>query len=114
VVLDPVSGLLRLTAPNPGLMTGPGTNSYVLGRSEVAVIDPGPDDEGHRAALLAAIAARGTLRWILVTHTHRDHAPGAAKLAEATGARTVGFATSTRRSTGWPRGTAGSWKTSAA
>jgi glyoxylase-like metal-dependent hydrolase (beta-lactamase superfamily II) len=91
VVLDPVSGLLRLTAPNPGLMTGPGTNSYVLGRSEVAVIDPGPDDEGHRAALLAAIAARGTLRWILVTHTHRDHAPGAAKLAEATGARTVGF-----------------------
>jgi glyoxylase-like metal-dependent hydrolase (beta-lactamase superfamily II) len=91
VLLDPFSGLLRLTAANPGLMTGPGTNSYVIGRPEVAVVDPGPDDEGHRAALLAAIAARGTLRWILVTHTHRDHAPGAAKLAEATGARMVGF-----------------------
>ena len=84
-------GLLRLTAPNPGLMTGPGTNSYVIGTSELAVIDPGPDDEGHRAALLAAIAARGTLRWILVTHTHRDHAPGAAALAHATGAEVVGF-----------------------
>ncbi len=83
--------LVRLTAPNPGLMTGPGTNSYVLGTSELAVIDPGPDDEGHRAALLAAIAARGTLRWILVTHTHRDHAPGAAELAKATGATVVGF-----------------------
>jgi glyoxylase-like metal-dependent hydrolase (beta-lactamase superfamily II) len=91
VVLDPDSGLLRLTAPNPGLMTGPGTNSYMIGRSDLAVIDPGPDDEAHRAALLAAIEARGTLRWILVTHTHRDHAPGAAKLAEATGAQTVGF-----------------------
>jgi glyoxylase-like metal-dependent hydrolase (beta-lactamase superfamily II) len=84
-------GLLRLTAPNPGLMTGPGTNSYVIGTSELALIDPGPDDEGHRAALLAAIAGRGTLRWILVTHTHRDHAPGAAELAKATGARVVGF-----------------------
>ncbi len=84
-------GLLRLTAPNPGLMTGPGTNSYVIGTSELAVVDPGPDDEGHRAALLAAVAARGTLRWILVTHTHRDHAPGAAELAKATGATVVGF-----------------------
>ena len=55
------------------------------------MIDPGPDDEGHRAALLAAIATRGTLGWILVTHTHRDHAPGAAELAKATGARVVGF-----------------------
>jgi glyoxylase-like metal-dependent hydrolase (beta-lactamase superfamily II) len=84
-------GLLRLTAPNPGLMTGPGTNSYVIGTSELAVIDPGPDDEVHRAALLAAIAARGSLRSILVTHTHRDHAPGAAALAQATGAQVVGF-----------------------
>jgi len=96
---DPVPGepvllapdLLRLTAPNPGLMTGPGTNSYLVGASELALIDPGPDDEGHRAALLAAVAARGTLRWILVTHTHLDHAPGAAAMAEATGAQVVGF-----------------------
>jgi glyoxylase-like metal-dependent hydrolase (beta-lactamase superfamily II) len=72
-------------------MTGPGTNSYLIGSSELALIDPGPDDEGHRAALLAAVAARGTLRWILVTHTHLDHAPGAAALAAATGAQVVGF-----------------------
>lgn len=84
-------GLVRLTAPNPGLMTGPGTNSYLVGTSELAVIDPGPEDEGHRAALVAAASARGSLRWILVTHTHIDHAPGAAALARATGARVVGF-----------------------
>jgi glyoxylase-like metal-dependent hydrolase (beta-lactamase superfamily II) len=84
-------GLLRLTAPNPGLMTGPGTNSYVVGTSDLAVIDPGPDHEGHRAALLAATAARGDLRFVLVTHTHPDHAPGAAALAKASGAQVVGF-----------------------
>ena len=84
-------GLVRLTAPNPGLMTGPGTNTYLIGTSELAVVDPGPDDGGHRAALLDAVAARGTLRHILVTHTHLDHAPGAAPLAQATGAQVVGF-----------------------
>ncbi len=84
-------GLARLTAPNPGLMTGPGTNSYLVGTDELAVIDPGPDDDGHRAALQAAAEARGTLRHILVTHSHRDHAPGAAALAAASGARVVGF-----------------------
>jgi len=89
VVLAP--GLVRLTAPNPGLMTGPGTNTYLIGSGELAVIDPGPADESHLAALLAAVGARGTLRSILVTHTHLDHAPGAAALAEATGAQVVGF-----------------------
>jgi glyoxylase-like metal-dependent hydrolase (beta-lactamase superfamily II) len=89
VVLAP--GLVRLTAPNPGLMTGPGTNSYLIGSTELAVIDPGPADEGHLAALLAAVEARGTLRSILVTHTHLDHAPGAVALAQATGAQVVGF-----------------------
>jgi glyoxylase-like metal-dependent hydrolase (beta-lactamase superfamily II) len=84
-------GLVRLTAPNPGLMTGPGTNSYVLGSTELAVIDPGPADESHLAALLAAVESRGTLRTVLVTHTHLDHAPGAAALAQATGAQVVGF-----------------------
>jgi glyoxylase-like metal-dependent hydrolase (beta-lactamase superfamily II) len=84
-------GLVRLTAPNPGLMTGPGTNTYLIGTSELAVVDPGPDDAGHRAALLEAVAARGALRHILVTHTHLDHAPGAAALARASGARVVGF-----------------------
>ena len=84
-------GLVRLTAPNPGLMTGPGTNSYLIGSGELAVIDPGPADESHLAALLAAVEARGTLHSILVTHTHLDHAPGAAALAQATGAPVVGF-----------------------
>jgi glyoxylase-like metal-dependent hydrolase (beta-lactamase superfamily II) len=84
-------GLVRLTAPNPGLMTGPGTNSYLIGTSDLVLVDPGPDDEVHRAALEAAVAARGSLRFILVTHTHRDHSPGAAALARATGAQVVGF-----------------------
>jgi glyoxylase-like metal-dependent hydrolase (beta-lactamase superfamily II) len=85
------SGVLRLTAPNPGLMTGPGTNTYLVGTGELAVVDPGPADEHHTAAIAAAAAARGDIRTILVTHTHLDHAPGAAALAVATGARVVGF-----------------------
>jgi len=89
VVLAP--GLVRLTAPNPGLMTGPGTNTYLIGSGELALVDPGPADETHLAAMLAAVEARGTLRTILVTHTHLDHAPGAAALAQATGAQVVGF-----------------------
>jgi glyoxylase-like metal-dependent hydrolase (beta-lactamase superfamily II) len=88
---DLAPGLVRLTAPNPGLMTGPGTNTYLIGTSDLVLVDPGPDDEVHRAALEAAIAERGTLRFILVTHTHRDHSPGAAALARATGAQVVGF-----------------------
>jgi glyoxylase-like metal-dependent hydrolase (beta-lactamase superfamily II) len=91
VPVELAPGLVRLTAPNPGLMTGPGTNTYLIGTSELAVIDPGPEDEGHRAALLAAAATRGPIRHVLVTHTHIDHAPGAAALAVATGARVIGF-----------------------
>ena len=68
----------RIVAPNPGVMTGPGTNSYLVGIDEIAVIDPGPDDASH----LDAIAGCGAdcIRWILVTHTHSDHSPGAAGL----------------------------------
>jgi glyoxylase-like metal-dependent hydrolase (beta-lactamase superfamily II) len=84
-------GLLRLTAPNPGLMTGPGTNTYVIGQGELAVVDPGPDDGTHRDAIMAAARAEGAIRWVLVTHTHIDHAPGAGALAAATGATVVGF-----------------------
>jgi glyoxylase-like metal-dependent hydrolase (beta-lactamase superfamily II) len=84
-------GLVRLTAPNPGLMTGPGTNSYLIGTRELAAIDPGPKNDDHLAALQAAAATRGAIRWILVTHTHKDHAPGAAALADATGAEVIGF-----------------------
>lgn len=78
----------RIVAPNPSAMTGAGTNTYLVGREEVAVIDPGPDDPDHVAAILAAGAGR--IRWILVTHTHPDHSPGAAPLARATGAEQWG------------------------
>ena len=80
----------RATAPNPGMMTGPGTNSYLVGDDAVAVVDPGPDDEGHLDAL--ARLGAGRIRWIVVTHTHPDHAPGAAGLATRTGAEVLGFA----------------------
>ena len=72
-------GVRRLTAPNPGLMTGPGTNTYLVGRAELAVVDPGPDDEAHTKAILGAAAPLGPIRTILVTHTHVDHAPGAGR-----------------------------------
>ena len=78
----------RLTAPNPGMMTGPGTNTYLVGESELAVIDPGPAIDAHIEAILAAGAGR--IRWILCTHTHVDHSPGAALLKARTGATVHG------------------------
>jgi glyoxylase-like metal-dependent hydrolase (beta-lactamase superfamily II) len=83
-------GVVRVTAPNPGMMTGPGTNSYLVGTNEVVVVDPGPDEASHVDALVDA--GRGRIRWIVVTHTHPDHAPAAAPLAERTGAEIIGFA----------------------
>ncbi|MBI4203668.1 MAG: MBL fold metallo-hydrolase [Betaproteobacteria bacterium] len=79
----------RVTAPNPGVMTGPGTNSYLIGHDEVALIDPGPESDAHCAVLLQAVGGR--LKWILCTHTHRDHSPGAQALKAATGAQVCGF-----------------------
>lgn len=81
--------VVRITAPNPGVMTGPGTNAYIVGRDERVLIDPGPDSESHLAALLQAVGTR--LEWILCTHTHLDHSPGARALKAATGARIAGF-----------------------
>jgi glyoxylase-like metal-dependent hydrolase (beta-lactamase superfamily II) len=81
-------GVLRLLAPNAGLMTGPGTNTYLLGDTEVAVLDPGPASDDHIAAIQRV--APGPIRWILVTHTHPDHSPAASKLAAATGAQLLG------------------------
>ena len=81
-------GIVRITAPNPGMMTGPGTNSYVVGGRELAVIDPGPDIESHIEKLVEAVGDR--LKWILCTHTHRDHSPAAAALKAATGAKIAG------------------------
>jgi glyoxylase-like metal-dependent hydrolase (beta-lactamase superfamily II) len=79
----------RIVAPNPGIMTGAGTNTYLVGIDEIAVIDPGPDDASH----LDAIAGCGgdRIRWILCTHTHPDHSPGAAGLKEVTGAEVLGY-----------------------
>jgi len=80
----------RITAPNPGFMTGPGTNTYLLGAGgDIAVIDPGPAIEAHIDTLLAAAGAR--IRWILVTHTHLDHSPAAALLKAKTGAELMGM-----------------------
>lgn len=81
----------RVTAANPGMMTGSGTNSYLIGNAKdgVAVIDPGPLLEAHLDALLAA--APGPIRWILCTHTHLDHSPGAAVLKARTGAVVLGM-----------------------
>jgi glyoxylase-like metal-dependent hydrolase (beta-lactamase superfamily II) len=78
----------RITAGNSGVMTGPGTNSYLVGREQIAVIDPGPIDERHIAAILDTCGAR--LRWVLTTHTHPDHSPAAQRLAAATGAVVLG------------------------
>ncbi len=81
--------VIRVTAPNPGPMTGPGTNSYLVGAGDAwTVIDPGPESEPHLQALMAA--APGRIVQILVTHTHRDHSPGAGPLAAATGAPVLG------------------------
>jgi glyoxylase-like metal-dependent hydrolase (beta-lactamase superfamily II) len=81
-------GVRRIVAGNAGLMTGPGTNTYLLGDREVAVLDPGPDDPEQLQSILAAAAQ---VRWVLVTHTHRDHSPLASELARATGARLIGL-----------------------
>lgn len=82
-------GVRRIVAGNAGMMTGPGTNTYLIGSREVAVLDPGPDDARH---LDAIVAAAGTaIRWIIVTHTHPDHSPLAQPLARRTGARLIGL-----------------------
>jgi glyoxylase-like metal-dependent hydrolase (beta-lactamase superfamily II) len=77
--------LQRIVAPNPGALTGPGTNTYVLGTGAAhLVIDPGPDDANHLERIL--LAAGGGIAQILCTHSHPDHSPGAAALARRTGA----------------------------
>ncbi|MEO5706586.1 MAG: MBL fold metallo-hydrolase [Alteraurantiacibacter sp.] len=82
----------RVLAPNPSPFTYTGTQSYIVGGDEgLAVIDPGPDDPAHLAALVAAIAGRPVVA-ICCTHTHRDHSPAAAPLAALTGAPIVGCA----------------------
>ena len=83
-------GIRRVIARNPSAFTFHGTGTYILGEGEVAVVDPGPDLDEHFAALMAALEGE-RVSHILVTHTHRDHSPLAARLKVATGAPTHGF-----------------------
>src|SRR5258706_4664189 len=78
-------GVRRILCNNPSPFTFTGTVSYIVGKGNVAIIDPGPDDEAHAAALLDAVRGE-TVTHILVTHTHRDHSPNAARIKAATGA----------------------------
>lgn len=81
----------RMLARNPGMMTGPGTNSYLFGKDSLTVIDPGPEDREHLQSLLqAARSLNKPITQVIVTHTHRDHSPGALALVAATGARCLG------------------------
>ena len=80
----------RVLAPNASPYTFKGTSSFIVGRGQVAVIDPGPEDEQHLAALLHALRGE-TVTHILVTHSHADHSPLARRLKEATGARTLAY-----------------------
>ena len=91
-VLQPLEpGIARVLAPNPSAFTYTGTQTYLVGDAEVAVIDPGPDLPAHLDALQQAIGRRRVAA-ILCTHTHRDHSPAAGPLAHATGAPIVGCA----------------------
>ena len=81
--------ILKLLAPNPGPMTLEGTNTYVYGEGPCAVIDPGPDDDAHVEAILAAGADRGGIGLVLLTHSHRDHAAAAQRVASEAGAEVV-------------------------
>ncbi|MDP7341860.1 MAG: MBL fold metallo-hydrolase [Alphaproteobacteria bacterium] len=90
-VPDTLSPLIRrVIADNPGPFTFHGTGTYIVGCGEVAVIDAGPDLEGHVAALKRALEG-GTVSHLLVTHTHLDHSPAVRHLKEASGAKTYGF-----------------------
>ena len=83
-------GIVRLVAPNPGPFTFKGTNTYLIGSTSLAIIDPGPDDPRHRDAILNTAGSRD-ISHIFVTHAHRDHVDGVAALRKATGAQVCAF-----------------------
>jgi glyoxylase-like metal-dependent hydrolase (beta-lactamase superfamily II) len=87
-VQEVAPGVRAIVADNPSPFTFKGTISYIVGRGQVAIIDPGPDDVVHVAALLEAVRDE-TVTHIFVTHTHRDHSPAAAKIKDATGAKVL-------------------------
>lgn len=82
--------VVRVVAPNPGPMTGPGTNTYVIGDEEVVVVDPGPDDDSHLDAIRAAVAGRPVVA-VAATHHHADHWPLASRITAETGAPLAAF-----------------------
>jgi glyoxylase-like metal-dependent hydrolase (beta-lactamase superfamily II) len=82
-------GVRRIVAGNAGMMTGPGTNTYLLGEGEITVVDPGPQEPAHLDAILSSAGA--PIRFILATHTHRDHSPLVEELARRTGAQVIGL-----------------------
>ncbi|MGK7755328.1 MBL fold metallo-hydrolase [Roseovarius sp. C03] len=84
-------GLRRVLADNPSPMTFWGTNTYLVGHTDIAVIDPGPDDAAHLAAILGALEAGQRVSHVLVTHSHVDHSPLAPRLARETGAQVHAF-----------------------
>lgn len=90
IVQELAPGLRGLIAPNPGPMTHWGTNTFLVGDREVAVIDPGPQGAEHLAAILKALGD-GVITHILVTHAHLDHSPLARDLSDKTGAPVLGF-----------------------
>ena len=89
------SGVRRIIAPNPSPMTYRGTNTYIVGTSDLAVIDPGPESDTHLQAILDAVGAEQKITHIIVTHTHLDHSPLARSLAAATGATILAFGDAT-------------------
>jgi len=103
-MLEPLeAGIARVLAHNPSAFTFTGTQTYLVGEAEVAVIDPGPASEAHLDALEAAIAGRPVTA-ILCTHTHRDHSPASRHLADRTGAPIVGCAPLSIEGTGLEAG----------
>lgn len=90
VAMEVAPGVRRLMCDNPGPFTWRGTNTYLIGRGRVAVLDPGPVDAAQCEAILRATEGE-VISHILVSHTHRDHSPGVAALQAATGARSYGF-----------------------
>jgi glyoxylase-like metal-dependent hydrolase (beta-lactamase superfamily II) len=86
--IEIAKGVRRLLAPNAGMMTGPGTNTYLVGIESIAVIDPGPLIPEHIASIQSQAGAQ--INWILCTHTHPDHSPAARSLAAVTGAGLLG------------------------
>src|SRR5258708_22284908 len=85
---EPMRGVRRVLCNNPSPFTFKGTVSYIIGRGKVAIIDPGPEDAAHSAALLDAVRGE-TVTHIFVTHTHRDHSPGVPAIRQATGAQVL-------------------------